>query len=391
MHILEIPSFFPPCGGLFCLDQAKALAALGHEVRILSNVQLGITVNTKAFFTLPTGRYEHLMDGITVYQSYQRGLPRLVNYNVHRWLYIVQRMFIDYVHRYGCPDVLHAHCGKWAGYAAMLISEQESVPYVITEHLPLMSLEEEFGPTPSEAWQIPMLKEAYKHAAMVVPVSEELVEDTACYYGKDYRWQWISNTIDTHYFAYQSRPSRDGRPFRFCCLADYFYRKGYDVLFEAFRQLQQQGLHLELHVAGLFTDGRDCLREIRRLGLKNVKTYGRLNKEGVRDLLYRSDALVLASRSEVQPLVLLEAMSTGIPVIATECVPRCQRLDACSIVPIGDATALAGAMRSLIERPAPDGERISRLVAALASPEVVGRKLSELFSQLKSQRPEQVV
>ena len=229
------------------------------------------------------------------------------------------------------------------------------------------------------------------HAAMVVPVSEELVEDTACYYGKDYRWQWISNTIDTHFFAYQSRPSRVGRPFRFCCLADYFYRKGYDVLFEAFRQLQQQGLHLELHVAGLFTDGRDCLREIRRLGLKNVKTYGRLNKEGVRDLLYRSDALVLASRSEVQPLVLLEAMSTGIPVISTECVPRCQRLDACSIVPIGDATALAGAMRSLIERPAPDGERISRQVAALASPEVVGRKLSELFSQLKSQRPEQVV
>ncbi len=43
MHILEIPSFFPPYGGEFCLEQSKALQQLGHEVRILSRVQLGIT------------------------------------------------------------------------------------------------------------------------------------------------------------------------------------------------------------------------------------------------------------------------------------------------------------------------------------------------------------
>ena len=42
MHILEIPSFFPPYGGEFCLEQARALQALGHEVRVLSNVQLSI-------------------------------------------------------------------------------------------------------------------------------------------------------------------------------------------------------------------------------------------------------------------------------------------------------------------------------------------------------------
>ena len=49
MHILEIPSFFPPYGGLFCLDQAKALKALGHEVRILSNVQLGATIGLRDY------------------------------------------------------------------------------------------------------------------------------------------------------------------------------------------------------------------------------------------------------------------------------------------------------------------------------------------------------
>ena len=90
MHILEIPSFFPPSGGLFCLDQAKALAMLGHEVRILSNVQLGLTIHKKDYFTLPFGRYEHQMADITVYQSYQRGFPKVVRPNVKRWVRIVQ-------------------------------------------------------------------------------------------------------------------------------------------------------------------------------------------------------------------------------------------------------------------------------------------------------------
>ena len=78
MHILEIPSFFTPYGGEFCLDQAKALKAVGHEVRILSNVQLALTIDPEGYFTLPCRRNEHEQDGITVYQSFQRGVPKAV-------------------------------------------------------------------------------------------------------------------------------------------------------------------------------------------------------------------------------------------------------------------------------------------------------------------------
>jgi len=392
MHILEIPSFFPPYGGLFCLDQAKALAALGHEVRILSNVQLGASVGLKDYLTLPYGRYEHLMDGIMVYQSYQRGVPKMIRHNVSRWVTIVQSMFADYEKRYGLPDIIHAHCAKWAGYAAMLISREYGIPYVITEHLPLMLLEDEFGKAPSSAWQIPLLQRAYECADMVIPVSEELVDDIACYYGKDYRWKYVSNTIDTDFYAYQPRMAREGRPFRFCCLADYYYRKGYDVLFEALRHLQNGGLGAELHVAGLFTDGKKCKQAIDQVQLRNVHTYGRVDKQRVRSLLYECDALVLPSRSEVQPLVLLEAMSTGIPVVATECTPRCLRIEGgCTIVPVDNARALAEAMKGLMLTDHPDGQCLSEKVRAMASPAVIGRRLSELFTQIKSQTPKKVI
>lgn len=381
MYILEIPSFFTPYGGEFCLDQARALKAVGHEVRILSNVQLGITIGAKGFLTLPFRRYEHEQDGITVYQSFQRGMPLAIRWNVRRWVKIVCSMFDDYVARYGRPDILHAHCSKWAGYAAMLISRKYQIPYVITEHLSRLVFEKEFGPAPSKAWQIPLLREAYEQADMVVTVSEELTDNISCYFGKGYRWQVVSNTIDVDYFHYQPRQPLAGRRFRFCCLANFWPLKGYDVLLPAFRQLREKGFEAELHIAGRGTDSEAC----KAMFSEGVVTHGLISRAAVRELLYQSDALVLASRSEVQPLVVFEAMSTGIPVVATECVPKSQRIEGCTVVPIDDTQALTDAMRQVMQRDV-DGRTFSEAVAQMASPQVIGRELTDIFKKVIASR-----
>ena len=378
MHIVEIPSFFTPYGGEFCLDQARALKAQGHEVRILSNVQLGVTIGLKGYLTLPFRRYEHQQDGITVCQSFQRGVPMTVRWNVRRWVHIVCSMFDDYVARYGRPDILHAHCSKWGGYAAMQISRKYQIPYVITEHLSRLVFEKEFGPAPSGVWQIPLLREAYEHADLVIPVSEELVDNIACYFGKDYRWQAVSNTIDTDFFHYQPRTALSGRPFRFCCLAINWPMKGYDILIPAFRQLRESGQNVELHIAGRGTDSA----EFQSMLSDGMVTHGLISRNAVRELLYQSDALVLASRSEVQPLSLLEAMCTGIPVVATECVPQSLRIEGCHIVPIDDVAALAEMMGRVMGQQDPDGRMISDGVIRLASPAVVGQRLSALFDKV---------
>lgn len=376
MHILEIPSFFTPYGGEFCLDQAKVLKAQGHEVRILSNVQLGVTIGAKGYLSLPFGRYEHQRDGITVCQSFQRGVPLMVRWNVRRWVRIVGEMFDDYISRYGRPDILHAHCSKWAGYAAMQISRKYQIPYVITEHLSRLVFEKEFGPAPSSAWQIPLLRKAYEQANLVIPVSEELVGNIACYFGNAYRWQAVSNTVDVDFFHFRERQSHEGRPFRFCCLANFWPLKGYDILLPAFRQLRASGLDVELHIAGRGTDSADC----QKLFSEGVVSYGLISRDAVRDLLYQSDALVLASRSEVQPLALLEAMSTGIPTIATECVPKSLRIEGgCTIVPIDDVQALSDAMQRVMEKKDFNGKVVSEAVRRLASAEVIGKRLTEVF------------
>ena len=379
MHILEIPSFFPPYGGLFCLDQAKALKALGHEVRILSNVQLGMTIGWKDYLTLPWHRYEHEMDGVTVYQSYQRGIPKMIRPNVKRWVSIVMSMFEDYVNKYGKPDILHAHCAKWAGYAAMKISEQTQIPYVVTEHLPKEIFQVEFGSSVNH-WQIPLLKKVYQRASNNITVSEELVDDIACYFGKDYQHTFISNIIDVDFWSYRERCSRQGRSFRFCCPALFVERKGYDILLAAFHQVSKKYPNIELLIAGQGTDSLSLRNMIDKMGGKpKVICMGPLNKEQVRQMYYDSDALVLATRGESQGLVLLEAMSTGIPAVSTEAIPKSVRVDEGIIyVPVDDVKALAGAMEKTIEH-VYDGKQLSRQVAEISSPQIIGKQIEAVL------------
>ena len=123
MHILELPSFFPPHGGLFCLEQAKALKAQGHEVRIVSIVELSLTKDRTQFLTLPWREERSEQEGVEVFCTYMRAVPKAVRCNVNRWTRLCEKAVDRYVRRYGKPDVLHAHCCKSAGLAAKRISQ----------------------------------------------------------------------------------------------------------------------------------------------------------------------------------------------------------------------------------------------------------------------------
>lgn len=382
MHILEIPSFFPPYGGEFCLEQAKALQSLGHEVRIISNVQLSLRISKTRYFTYSYRPKWSNVDGISVYKSYQRGWPKVIRPNVKRWVARVRSMFADYVRLYGKPDVVHVHCVKWAGYAAMVLSEEYNIPYVVTEHLPKEIFQQEFDRLSSARWAIPLLKQAYARAGMVVTVSEELQDDLACYFGKDYRHVTIPNVVDVDFYACRERLPLDGRPFRFCCLAIYDERKGYDILLKAFDQLVLSNPNVHLTIAGRGTDSAKCLQLVKGYACKDhVTILGELSKEGVRNSLYESDALVLATRGESQGLVLLEALSTGIPVVSTEAVPKSVRSSVgAKYVPVNDAIALEKAMIETMGNTSFCSEDLSLMARQMASPEMIGRRLEKVLS-----------
>lgn len=374
MHILELPSFFPPHGGLFCLEQAKALKAMGHEVRIVSVVEVGVSIDHSFYLTAPWREERKEMEGVEVFQCYMRAVPKAVRYNINHWVCLCQKSVERYIRRFGKPDVLHAHCCKSAGLAAQELSRRLGIPFFISEHQSSGLFERDFGKGwQRHRWLKERMRQAYENAACVIPVSHELVDNLAPYFGKAYRYHPVSNIIDTDFFTYREREPLDGRTFRFCCLAIAdVYGKGYDVLAEAIGKQP----NVELHIAGNGTDAQTMQHLFAQK--PNVYLHGELDKHGVRDLLWECDALVLPSRSEAQPLVILEALATGIPVVSTECIPSSLRIpDGCLIAPIGDARKLAEKMQEVMHI-APSHEFSDR-VRHMASPSVVARQLTELF------------
>jgi glycosyltransferase involved in cell wall biosynthesis len=128
--------------------------------------------------------------------------------------------------------------------------------------------------------------------------------------------------------------------------------KGFDILLRAFAKLLQRGLDLHLLILGEGKERTKLEDMASRLGISN-RVFMPGFQENPYPFFIRADVFVLSSRYEGLGIVLLEAITLGLPVVATDCPygPREILKDGKYgiLVPPEDATALAEAAYALID------------------------------------------
>lgn len=166
--------------------------------------------------------------------------------------------------------------------------------------------------------------------------------------------------VDCDRFAPQPLPERPA----FLMAARLLETKGVREYFEAASRLHERRPEATCRLAGWIDRGFAAIpqRDLdRRLAAGHVEFLARL--EDVRPAIAAATVCVLPSHREGLPLFLLEAMSMGRAVIATD-VPGCREAVEAGVtgllVPPRDAAALAEAMASLTADPA----RVAALGAA---------------------------
>jgi glycosyltransferase involved in cell wall biosynthesis len=93
--------------------------------------------------------------------------------------------------------------------------------------------------------------------------------------------------------------------------------KGYPLLLEAVACLQCEGRNVRLTLAGDGPDRGRLEQQARRLGIADRVVFaGWKNQQELRELYLGSDVGVLSSFAEGVPVVLMEAMATGVPCVA---------------------------------------------------------------------------
>ena len=129
--------------------------------------------------------------------------------------------------------------------------------------------------------------------------------------------------------------------------------KGLDLLLEAFKQISPK-TEARLLIAG---DGPDIKRLLRlrgQLGLEDrVVLLGRVDGQAKRRLLAAAAVVCVPSRYEVYPLVPLEALAAGTPVLTFD-IPAMRKLfdaECGEQVPAFDVEAYAKALRGFVESP----------------------------------------
>jgi glycosyltransferase involved in cell wall biosynthesis len=168
-------------------------------------------------------------------------------------------------------------------------------------------------------------------------------------------------------------------------------RKGVEVLLEALAELRRRGCNVQLRAVGPFETAA-YEAQVRgladRLGVAGATRWTGFVTDVPAELA-RIDALVLPSLfGEGLPMVVLEAMAAGVPVIASdvEGAPEAVR-DRCEglLTPPGRPAALADAVEQLIAGHV-DYQRLSRAAqarhATLFSAESMARRVAAVYDEV---------
>lgn len=156
--------------------------------------------------------------------------------------------------------------------------------------------------------------------------------------------------------------------------------KDFSTLLRAFEELRQRR-RARLIILGE-GDERNRLRSlVKKLGIEDtVAMPGFVHNPWA--WMAKSDLFVLSSRWEGFPMVLAEALAVGVPVVATDCPsgPREILEDGRygTLVPVGDAPALARAMEAALDLPV-DAAVLRRRAADFAPGTIARRYLDILL------------
>lgn len=234
------------------------------------------------------------------------------------------------------PDVVHAHLDVTYSWVWTLLHRK---PLIFTLHSNPFRWKD-------KRVQFLMKLKALQGKLKVIGCAKIIAEYAKeCYKISDKKVGYIYNPIETE--KYQEGAKFAGTV-KFAYVGRFSKVKNQKLLVSAFSELEKSHANVQLSLAGggpLFEEIQEFAKE---KDCKNINFLG--NVSDVPYLLAESDVLVLSSDSEACPVVILEAMASGLPIIATNVggVPELVT-DNGFVVEKGNAKAFTEAMAKMVE------------------------------------------
>lgn len=376
LKCLFLPTWYPSnenrVAGVFVREHAQAVS-LYNDVTVFYNE--GAEKDVNGLYKLVSDKTEY---GIRTIRITHRKSP-MPKTSYFCYLWSIWREFRKLIEGGWRPDIIHAHVYS-AGVPGVFLGKIYKIPVVITEH---------WSGFPRHIlckFDIFMARFAMNRAQIILPVSKDLEEAIKSYSIKN-RFEVVPNVVNTNIF-FPSVVKRRNYKKRILFVALLSPAKGIPCLLQALAHLSKKRQDFLLDIVGDGPNRKEYEDLTERLGLRTFLFFHGLKpKKEVAEFMRSNDFFVLPSLWENLPCVLLEAMASGLPIIATEVggIPDIINEDKGILVPPKNINALAEAIDYMLDHYQDySPNNISQYAKNKFSYEVVGAQLTEVYRTIRN-------
>ncbi len=374
-HIFFLSSWYPnrmqPTLGNFVQKHAEAVA-LYHTVTAL---HVTSDPGLKTVYELN----ESLIRGVNTFNVYFKRSKNPLT-NALRYFTAHKKGFRVIKEKFGVPALIHHNILYPAGIFALYLRRTKGLKYLVTEnwtgYLPAHS-------HAYKGWFRKWLtKRIANKAALLTPVSENL-SAAMHQHGFNAPHEVVYNVVDTRLFIPRKNPRVTFTFLHISTLVD--DHKNITGILKAVLALSKQRSDFRFVIAG---DGEVKPYEMlaRTLGIEKLCEFGgEMSTAEVAERMQNADCFVLFSNYENLPCVMVEAMSAGLPVVASTVGGIPEHIQSWNgiTVPPKDESALTLALQKILqEKDTFDANRIAAYASDQFSYEAVGKKFSAIYDKL---------
>jgi glycosyltransferase involved in cell wall biosynthesis len=386
MHILWLASWYPNkiehTNGDFVQRHAIAVSKL-VPIHLIHVVQSGKNKSTQEeIIQTQKGNLTEQVISFS-FSKWRISILDKIRYNI-KFIIQYRKVLLQYEQQYGKPDLIHVHIPMKAGILAMEFSRLWQIPFIVTEHSSL------YDPIAIDTFSKRSFyfksntKKIFKTATAVTNVSAAMGKRVdQLFYPK--RSSVINNVVDTQQFFYQPKASSD--LFRWIHVSSLYQVKNAEKIIEAFKLLARERQDWELIIIG--AADQQLVDSVYEAGLYHrIKFFGEMPHSEIAAQMQAASALVLFSKHENFPCVIIEALCCGLPVVSSDVGGIAEAVNASNgiLVETENIKALKNAFVTMMNQYQQfDQAEIAKQAASKYAESVIAQQFVELYSSVLHQ------
>jgi len=231
-------------------------------------------------------------------------------------LKLFNRIFKTIINDYGMPDIVHLNVLMKPGIFAKRLKTKYKLPYVLSENWTGYYPERKDGFRQKKFLYKKLSKKIYEQCDLPLPVTEDLGKKMNELFDSNKKFKVIPNVVDTNLFYPDLQMKNEKK--RFIHISTLGYHKNIWGILHTIQKLFESRQDFELQLAGNASKEIVDWTKENKLYNNCIFFTGLISYEEVARVIRKADALVMFSRYENLPCVILEALCSGLPVISTD-------------------------------------------------------------------------